>query len=40
MQKAQEDALKDLEGMMYDNPQDMDEKYANEVSQDYIPQWF
>ena len=34
--ESQEDALKDLEGMMYDNPQDMDEKYANEVIQDYI----
>ena len=32
----QEECLKDLEALMVDDPKDFDEKYANEIVQDYI----
>jgi hypothetical protein len=32
----QEECLKDLEALIVDNPEDWDDKYANEVIQDYI----
>ena len=34
--KDQEECLKDLEALIKDNAEDWDDKYANEVIQDYI----
>ena len=34
--QSQEECLKDLEALMVSNPEDFDDKYANEVVQDFI----